>query len=136
MSKRKFLLRVARSPWLQLGMMLVFWLVGEALVRLLGLPMPGSVLGLAIVLALLTMRRLSAPGLRRGAQWLLADMLLFFVPAVLSVLDHREFLGITGLKILFVIASSTVVVMFVTALAVDKCCRWRDVHANDVSLPH
>ncbi|MBS7544959.1 CidA/LrgA family protein [Ancylobacter oerskovii] len=122
-----------RSPPMQIALqvMLVigFWLLGEALVRLLGIPLPGGIVGLAILLALFATRRLKARRLRRGAQWLLADMLLFFVPAVLAVLDHRELLGLTGLKILFVILFSTVSVMIATALTMEACQRWRAAHA-------
>lgn len=129
MHKRRFLLWVSRHPMLQLGLMVGFWLAGEGLVRMLSLPVPGGLVGLGAVLLLLVTRSLSATGLRRGAQWLLADMLLFFVPAVLAVLDHREFLGLMGLKILCVIVLSTALVMLVTASVVDACCRWRERHA-------
>ncbi|MFK8251882.1 CidA/LrgA family protein [Ancylobacter terrae] len=119
-----------RHAPLQAVVVLVFWLVGEGLVRVLGLAVPGAVVGLALLLALLATRRISAPAIRRGADWFLADMLLFFVPAVLAVLDHREFLGLVGLKILFVIVASTAAVMLVTALVVDRCQRWRAAHAR------
>ena len=133
MHKRRFLLWVSRHPMLQLVLMLAFWLAGEALVRALSLPLPGALVGLAAVLLLLATRRLSAPGLRRGAQWLLGDMLLFFVPAVLAVLEHREFLGLIGLKILCLIVLSTALVMVVTASVVDACCHWRE--CRDVAEP-
>lgn len=68
-----------------------------------------------MLLLLLMSRRLTALAMRQGAQWLLADMLLFFVPAVLAVLDRREFLGLIGLKILFVVIFSTAAVMLVKA---------------------
>jgi holin-like protein len=62
-------------------------------------------------------------------------MLLFFVPAVLALLDHNELLGLMGLKILAVIIVSTIMVMSVTALTVDLCYRWmeRDVPGNAVA---
>ena len=119
---------IQRNVWLQLGVVLACWLAGESLARALSLPIPGAILGLAIILVLLARRRLSAVSLRRGAEWLLADMLLFFVPAVLAVLNHPEFLGLTGLKILFVILASTVAVMITTALVVDGAYRWRAAH--------
>ncbi len=46
-----------------------------------------------------------------------------------SPLDHREFLGLLGLKILIVILVGTATVMGVTALTVDLCYRWRSRHA-------
>jgi len=119
---------IQRSVWLQLGVVLACWLAGEALVRAVALPLPGPIAGLAILLLLLGRRRLSAVSLRRGANWLIADMLLFFVPAVLAVLNHPEFLGLTGVKILFVILASTVAVMVTTALVVDGAYRWRAAH--------
>lgn len=119
-----------RSAPLQVGLVIAFWLAGEALSRLLALPVPGGILGLAIAVLLLATRRLDVLSMKRGADWLLAEMLLFFVPAVLAVLDHRELLGLLGLKILLVILASTVAVMAVTAFAVDLCLRWRTAHAR------
>jgi len=115
---------VHRNTIVQIALILAFWVAGEATVRLSGLPLPGAMVGLAVLFLLLATRRLSASTMRRGAEWFLADMLLFFVPAVLAVLDHREFLGLTGLKILFVILLSTAAVMLVTAFTVDRCYRW------------
>lgn len=126
---------VHRSAPLQAGVVVVFWLAGEALVRFGGLPLPGSVIGLAMLLLLLATRRLSALSVRRGANWFLADMLLFFVPVVLAVLDHREFLGLVGVKILFVILLSTAAVMLVTAFIVDCCYHWRGGHVRAAADP-
>jgi len=121
---------VDRNVLLQIGIVIVFWLAGEAVVRFVALPFPGAIAGLAMLLLLLATRRLSALSMRRGADWFLADMLLFFVPAVLAVLDHREFLGLVGVKVLLVILLSTTAVMLVTAFTVDRCYRWRAGHAR------
>ncbi len=81
-------------------------------------------------MALLASRRISLFSMRRGAEWFLADMLLFFIPAVLAVLGHRELLGLLGLKILAVICIGTLTVMTVTAFTVDLCYRWRSGHVS------
>ncbi len=121
--------RLHRSTVLQIGAVLFFWGLGTALAVASGAPLPGGILGLALLLALLLSRRLSALSLRRGTNWFLAEMLLFFVPAVLAVLGHREFFGLIGLKILAVILVSTISVMVSTALAVEACSRWMSRHA-------
>ncbi|WP_145635941.1 CidA/LrgA family protein [Neorhizobium alkalisoli] len=95
------------------------WLAGEAISRLSGLPVPGAVIGMFALLALLATGVIRLSSMRRGAYWLLADMLLFFIPAVLAVLDHGEFIGLIGLKIIAVILAGTLAVMCMTALAVD-----------------
>ncbi len=117
-----------RSRILQIGLIVAFWWAGQVVARVLHLPIPGGIIGMLIVLALLASHRLSLFSMRRGAQWFLTEMLLFFVPAVLAILNHREFFGLIGLKILVVICVGTLAVMAVTALTVDICYRWRSRH--------
>jgi len=52
-------------------------------------------------------------------------MVLFFVPAVMALLNHRELLGMVGFKLFAVIVGSTLGVMAGTALVVDASFRWR-----------
>jgi Putative effector of murein hydrolase LrgA len=107
----------------QVPLLLGFWLVGEGIVRMGGLPIPGSIIGLFILLILLGSKQLSISSVQRGAQWFIAEMLLFFIPAVLAVLDHPELLGLLGLKILAAIVLGTLIVMVVTATVIDLCYR-------------
>lgn len=121
---------VRHSALWQVALVAGFWLAGEAAVRITGIPLPGGIVGLAMVLVLFATRRLPVGSVRRGAQLLLSDMLLFFIPAVLAVLDHHELLGVVGLKILFVILVSTAAVMCVTALTVELCQRLTPDHGH------
>ncbi len=119
-----------RSRVLQICLIVLFSWLGQALAQVSGLPVPGGVIGMAIVLVLLATRRLRVRNVHRGASWLLGEMLLFFVPAVMSLLDHREFLGLLGLKLLAVILLGTALVMAGTALTIDLCYRWMNRHAS------
>lgn len=103
----------------QIAVIIAFWLVGEAAVRVTHLPVPGGIFGLFVVFGLLITKQLSIRSVQLGARWFLSEMLLFFVPAVLVVLDHPEFLGMLGLRILAVIVLGTAIVMIVTAVFVD-----------------
>lgn len=116
-------LALRHSRLAQGAVLAAFWGLGELAARATHLPVPGGILGLIFVLILLASGTLRATSLRRGANWLLADMLLFFVPAVLAVLDHREFLGLLGLKLLATVLAGTLLVMGGTGLTVDLCCR-------------
>lgn len=123
MTKRKTAILLHKSlhgsRLAQVLLIVILWLAGEAVSRSTGIPVPGSVLGLFGLLYLLITGTIRLSTMRRGANFLLADMLLFFVPAVLAVLDHSEFLGLIGLKVLAVIFAGTLMVMCMTALAVD-----------------
>jgi holin-like protein len=117
---------VRRNRLAQIALVAGFWLIGEALVRATGIPLPGAIIGLTLALGLLLAGGMKVGSMKRGANWLLAEMLLFFVPAVLALLDHGELVGMLGLKIFAIILVSTTSVMCVTALTVDLCYRWSE----------
>lgn len=113
--RRKF-----RHSLLAQGIALILlWLAGEVISHSLALPFPGSVIGMMLLFLALASGLIQPVSIRRGARWFLAELLLFFVPAVLAVLDHPEFLGTLGLKILIVIFAGIIAVMSTTAIAVD-----------------
>ena len=65
LSRRLLYARIAlrRSRLLQIGLLILFSLLGQALVGWSGLPLPGGVIGLGLVLALLASRLLRASNL-------------------------------------------------------------------------
>ena len=123
-----------RNRPLQVGLIGVFWAAGEALARTTGLPLPGGIIGMALALTLFLAGGLKAASMKRGANWMLAEMLLFFVPAVLALLDHHELFGLLGLKIFALIVLSTTAVMCVTALTVDLCYRLSSRHDDSSAV--
>jgi holin-like protein len=113
--RRKF----HNSSLSQIGLLFFIWLASEGFVRATHTPIPAGIVGLLILILLLSSRRISLRSLRRGADWYLGEMLLFFIPAVPAVTAHPEFFGLLGLKLLAIIFLGTVAVMNVTALTVD-----------------
>jgi len=114
---------IRRHAVVQVGLVVLVWLAGQAIVDALRLPVPGGLVGLCMLLAVLMTRRVDVRLVSRGAHWLLAEMLLFFVPAVMAVSQHHELLGPLGLRLLGVILAGTVLVMAGTAWIVDLCVR-------------
>ena len=113
-----------RNIFAQMGLLCAFWISGEVITWALNLPIPGAIIGMVLALLALASHKLSILSMKRGADWLIAEMLLFFVPAVLALLNHKEFIGLLGIKILVVILGGTFVVMSITALTIDLCYRW------------
>ena len=80
-----------------LATLFAFNLLGELLVRVSGLPLPGALVGtLMLLIGLLFYKRLSKP-LEDTAQVLLQNMMLLFIPVIAGVMlefDHlrREWL--------------------------------------------
>lgn len=73
---------------LDLFLLLAFQLLGELLVFLLALPVPGPVVGLVLLFALCLIRRRVPATLETTARALLAHLSLLFVPAGVGVMLH------------------------------------------------
>ena len=112
----------------ELAILCALFLLGGQLATWLGWPIPGGVMGLALLLILFASGVLKPAMLQLGAGWLMAEMLLFFIPALMSLLDYGSLIREEGWRILLVIAVSTLMVMVVTALTVELVCRWRLRH--------
>jgi holin-like protein len=112
----------------ELAVLLALFLLGGQLAVWLGWPISGGVMGLALLLLLFACGLLKPATLQLGAGWLMAEMLLFFIPALMSLLDYGSLLRSEGWRILLVIAVSTLLVMVVTAVTVELVCRWRLRH--------
>lgn len=112
-----------KSRWLQIAFFILFWSLCQAVVSYTHLPIPGGVVGLFAVLALLYLGIIRIRSLARGAEWFLSEMLLFFIPAVPAILNHQEFFGWVGIKILAVIMLGTIIVIVGTAFIVELSFR-------------
>ncbi|EKT4472794.1 Holin-like protein CidA [Pseudomonas hunanensis] len=122
------LLKKALRLLVELAVLCALFLLGGQIASWLGWPIPGGVMGLALLLILFASGVLKPAMLQLGAGWLMAEMLLFFIPALMSLLDYGSLIRDEGWRILLVIAVSTLMVMIVTAMTVELVCRWRLRH--------
>jgi holin-like protein len=106
-----------------LSLILLCQLAGEVIVRGLGLPMPGPVLGLMFLLLLLLGRDrfavlargpLQGDGVESASRGLLAHLSLLFVPAGVGVVQKLDLLAEHGIAIVLILAVSVVITLLVT----------------------
>jgi holin-like protein len=95
---------------------------GEVLVRLTGLPLPGPVLGMLILVFALRLDVVRAP-VAVVADALLAHLSLLFVPVGVGVMTHMGLLSTYGLRMLVAIVLSTWIGLLVTALVLRALLR-------------
>jgi len=107
-----------------LATILCFQLVGEVLSRGLGLPLPGPVVGLVLLLGAMRLRLDLANWLRPVGQGVLAHLSLFFVPAGVGVVAHLPLLRDHGLALLVAIFASTVLALVAGAGTFTLVARW------------
>jgi holin-like protein len=97
--------------------LLVCQLIGEVMARALGLPLPGPVIGMALLLMVLMLRKQEPPpALAQTCDALLQHLSLLFVPAGVGVLVYLGLIANQWFAILAALIGSTVLGLIVTAL--------------------
>ena len=97
-------------------LLLLFQLIGETIARLGGLPLPGPVIGMALLFLTLTLRGNLPESLRVTAGGLLQHLSLLFVPAGVGVVLYLSLIADQWAAISVSLLVSTVVTIAVSAL--------------------
>lgn len=112
----------------EIAVLLAIYFVGCQIAAWVQVPIPGGVMGMILLLLAFALGWVKPATLQLGAGVLMAEMLLFFIPALMSLLDHGALVRDEGWRILLVIGVSTLLVMIVTAFTVEAVCRWKLRH--------
>ncbi|WP_439154112.1 CidA/LrgA family protein [Yoonia sp.] len=100
---------------LHLTTLLVFQLIGEIIARVLGLPLPGPVIGMALLFGTLMAVPRLATAITPTTRVLLAHLSLLFVPAGVGVVGHLDRFGTDGAALATAIIGSTALAIIVGA---------------------
>ena len=96
-------------------LILICQLAGEVIIIASGVPVPGPVVGMAILFCLLLLRGNVSPPLEKLSVGLLSHLSLLFVPAGVGVMLHADLLGNEMLPIAVSLVASTLITLLVTA---------------------
>ena len=96
--------------------LLLFQCAGEAISRLADLPIPGPVLGMALLLAVLLVRGPANEAMTTAADGLARHLSLLFVPAGAGVMLHMTQIEAEWVPIAVAIGVSTVLAIATTAV--------------------
>jgi holin-like protein len=113
--------------WLKIGIIIlqilfihVFLFLGAAVKQAISLPIPASMIGLFILFIALAFKIVKLEWVEQGANWLLAELLLFFVPSAVGIVNYDEMLSWQGIESVLLIGLSTFIVMGATAFISEK----------------
>jgi holin-like protein len=116
------------SPFLAgITWLLVFQFAGEAVVRLAGAPLPGPVVGMALLFAALVVRGGVPEALATAADGLARHLSLLFVPAGVGVMMYARQLADEWVPITVALVVSTALAIAVAAIVF----RWLADRADD-----
>jgi holin-like protein len=100
------------------------WFVADFAVKRIGLPVPGGVVGLLALLAALLCGGVAPRWVKAGADWLLSELLLFFIPAAVAAVQYGGLFREDGWRLALVVAGGTLMVMVAVAFAVEQASRF------------
>jgi len=115
---------------LQVALLMAFSLLMDQLARALHLPVPGSILGMIVLFILLQTRVVKLRWIEVGAAWLLGELLLFFIPSAVGIMNYMPMLEQDGLQILFIVLLSTFLVMACTGLVATRIAKRKERHTG------
>lgn len=98
----------------------VFLFLGSAITAVVPLPIPSSMVGLLLLLLALLLGIVKLEWIEQGGNWLLAELLLFFIPSAVGIINYDELLSWQGVESILLIGLSTFIVIGSTAFIAEK----------------
>lgn len=95
----------------QIGILFGFFYIGSFLKFLFLIPLPGSIIGLLVLLALLFLKIIPIHWIQDGSNILITFLPLLLVPATVSVMDEPSLFSGKGVILFGIIIVSTIVTM-------------------------
>lgn len=93
---------------IQLGVLMMFQFIGETLVTLTGIPFPGPLCGMALLLGYLYFRGGPSEELTKVGTTLIDNLGLLFVPVGTAIVAYGALLASDGLAIAAALVASTI----------------------------
>ncbi len=110
----------------QLTILFGITLIGEIISTSCELPIPGSIIGMIILLVLLMSKKLKLGQIEEVGQFLLTYMVFLFIPAGVSLIESLTYIeGKVG-AILTVCLLSTIITMLVTGAVAQVIIRFQE----------
>ncbi|MGN7470703.1 CidA/LrgA family protein [Brevibacillus sp. SAFN-007a] len=106
------------------------WL-GKGMASLLPVPVPGSLIGLLLLFICLHNGWVRLQWVEAGATLLFSQMILFFVPSLVGMMQYPWLLGGKGLLVLLVVTSGCAFVMISTGAVAERMFKRSEVKPLD-----
>jgi holin-like protein len=107
----------------QFGLLMTFQFVGELLMTASGIPFPGALCGMLLLLAYLHLRGGASEDLTRVATTLVDNLGLLFVPAGVAIVGYGSLFAQDGLAIAAALIISTFVAVAIGGVVATRRAR-------------
>lgn len=103
-----------------LGLIVLCLIAGNNLQQLIDTSIPGSIIGMLILFALMASGLVPSDWVKGGATLLIRYMVLLFVPISVGLMDHFDLLFANAIPILASAIGGTVIVLVTLGLILDR----------------
>lgn len=104
----------------QLGIILLLYFIGELLVFILQIKIPGSIIGMLLLLVSLQLNIIKVEDIKEVATFFLNNMLILFIPLGVGLASQWDLIFKEWLAILISIILSTFIVLLTVSLLIRK----------------
>lgn len=111
---------------LQILFIHIFLFLGAAVKAIVPIPIPSAMVGLLLLFLSLLLGIVKLEWVEQGGNWLLAELLLFFVPSAVGIVNYDEMLSWQGFISVLLIGLSTFIVIGSTAFIAEKLNNWKE----------
>ena len=98
----------------QVGILFIFYFIGDLFVTLFHLKFPASIIGLVLLWVCLYFKWLDVRFVADGASILIAFLTLFFIPATVGVVQYPELLTKSGFLLIAAVFMSSIFTLVFT----------------------
>ncbi len=112
----------------QIGILFIYYYLGVLIVKLTGIFIPASIIGLILLWLSLHFKLLKVQYILDGASFFLAYLTLFFIPATIGVIQYPELLSSAGIHLLIAVIISSLLTIVITG----KWSQWIEKKENSM----
>jgi holin-like protein len=99
--------------------------IGNSLSELSGMDIPGNLVGMAILFGLLEYKVIALDWVEAGANFLIAELLLFFIPSAIGIMQYGHIFASKIGALLFVLIFSIIAVLLFVVFSTELVSRYR-----------
>lgn len=100
--------------------------IGNMLASVLNIGIPGSIFGILFLFIIIEQKWLPLEKIELGANFLIAELLLFFIPSAIGVIQFQEVLKNDWAQLLFAIGASICLVVVFVGIVTEFIVRFRE----------
>lgn len=107
----------------QLLQILLVWLLGETIAKVLQIPVPGNVMGMLLMLLFLILKVIKVEKIKQVSDFFTQNISLFFIPSTVALMVNYKVVENSLIGALLAIVLTNILVFLVTGLTAEWLLR-------------